>query len=70
MEYFVSIIINLIIGLVFGLCLGLVIKSMIIDEPYHGPASSNIKKNIYISKNECFKLIPEIFICPSSISMK
>ena len=62
-----SILLNLICGFLFGCLIGKVILN---SKTYVGPSSKNIKTLIYKDKNNnCFKLSPQIHICPISLSM-
>lgn len=63
---------NIIINAVFGFILGVIIGKIVCSYvTYIGPSSDRIKNNIYINKktDECYKLTPQIYICPISYSM-
>jgi len=60
-------IINILIGLIVGILIAMLIPS----ETVIGPNSKDIIKSIYIdNKKKCYKLQPEICICPINESMK
>lgn len=67
--YLINITINLIIGIVFGFLFG---KVIIKTKTFIGPHSKNIKKLTFICDKTkvCYKLIPQIKICPIKESMK
>jgi hypothetical protein len=68
-SYLINIIINLIVGIIFGFLFG---KVIIKTKTFVGPHSKNIKKSTFICNKtkKCYKLIPQVKICPISESMK
>ncbi len=60
------------IDIIIGILLGIMIAYFVLDNDILvGPASSDIKKKIYMDENTkiCYKLKPKIYICPIKISM-
>jgi len=61
------VVINIIIGFVIGMVIGKVFTP---SKIYHGPCSTDIKKKIFKSSDGmCYRLIPEVHICPIKESM-
>lgn len=56
-------IINIILGLVVGIILGVI---TIPNKKYVGPYSGDIKRRVYkcTKTNKCYKLVPDIYVCP------
>lgn len=63
----IIILLNILIGIIIGFLLG---KSIIKTKRFVGPNSNKIKK-IYFKddNNNCYKVIPQIYLCPISESM-
>ena len=49
--------------ILFGIIIAFIIKFFILIE-YRGPNSSIIKNIIYKKDNLCYKLEPQVYICP------
>ncbi|AYV78754.1 MAG: hypothetical protein Edafosvirus30_5 [Edafosvirus sp.] len=61
-------ILNIIIGLIIGVVIAIFYNSY--NVLYRGPNSNEIKNKIYKDNDgNCYRLVPVVHICPTSISM-
>ena len=67
----IKILIELLIAFVLGNIIG---YHYVVNQSYvhHAPSSNSVKKKLFYDNNtnKCYKLIPKVFICPITYSMK
>ena len=61
--------INIILNIFISIMLNIYIYNLLLKKNilYKGPNSNIIKKNIYKSKNKCYKFYIKPYLCPSYI---